>query len=183
MTPLRLEPFADAHLDEVEAILGDPDILRFTRVPEPPPPGFARGWMERYEAGRRDGTREAFAAVDDESRLVGLALAPQIDRDERELELGYLVAPDARGRGVATELLRLLTAWAFEEAGALRITLVIDVENAASQRVAERAGYVREGVMRSIAFKADRRIDAELWSRLPSDPIPSPPCRIRSGSS
>jgi RimJ/RimL family protein N-acetyltransferase len=166
---VRLEPFAEAHLEELEAMLDDPDILRFTRVPEPPPPGFARQRMERYEAGRRDGTREAFAALDGEGRLVGLALAPEIDRKAREVELGYLVAPGARGRGVATEMLRLLTEWAFAEAGALRIQLVIDVENAASLRVAARAGYVREGVMRSIDFKPDRRIDGELWSRLESD--------------
>jgi RimJ/RimL family protein N-acetyltransferase len=108
--------------------------------------------------------------VDGDGRLVGLALAPHIDHAAREAELGYLVAPSARGRGYATELLRLLTDWAFEQAGVLRATLVIDVENPASARVAERAGYVREGVMRSIDFKEGRRIDAELWSRLPSDP-------------
>ena len=95
-----------------------------------------------------------------------------IDRSEAEVELGYMVARAARGRGAATAMLRLLTAWAFAEAGALRARLVIDVDNAASRRVAERAGYVREGVMRSIAFKNGRRIDAELWSRLPSDPAP-----------
>jgi RimJ/RimL family protein N-acetyltransferase len=38
--------------------------------------------------------------------------------------------------------------------------------------VAERSGYVREGVMRSAHFKAGRRYDATLWSRLPSDPPP-----------
>jgi RimJ/RimL family protein N-acetyltransferase len=67
---------------------------------------------------------------------------------------------------------RLLTEWAFAEAGAQRIQLVIDVENPGSRRVAERCGYVLEGVMRSVAFKNGRRIDVELWSRLPSDPAP-----------
>jgi RimJ/RimL family protein N-acetyltransferase len=166
---VRLEPFAEAHVAELEAMLDDPDIVRFTRVPDAAPPGFAREWLGRYEKGRRDGTREAFAAVDPDGRLVGLALAPQIDRDACEAELGYLVAPWARGRGVATELLRLLTDWAFAEAGILRAELVIDVANLASKRVAERAGYVREGVMRSVDFKAGARIDAELWSRLPTD--------------
>jgi RimJ/RimL family protein N-acetyltransferase len=169
---VRLEPFTEAHVAELEPMLGDADILRFTRVPDPTPPGFARDWMAMYEAGRRDGTREAFAAVDGDGLLVGLALAPTIDRDERQAELGYLVAPAARGRGIATELLRLLTDWAFAQ-GVLRAELVIDVENPASRRVAERAGYVREGVMRSINFKNGIRIDAELWSRLPSDPQPS----------
>jgi RimJ/RimL family protein N-acetyltransferase len=63
----------------------------------------------------------------------------------------------------------LLTVWAFGDVGAMRAYLIIDVENRASERVAERCGYVREGVMRSIHLKQGRRVDAGLWSRLPSD--------------
>ena len=107
---MRLEPFADEHLPALDALIADPVSLRFTRIPEPTPPGFARLWLDSYEAGRRDGTREAFAAIDDDDRFLGLALAPEIDRDAREAELGYVVAPEARGRGVATAMLRALTA-------------------------------------------------------------------------
>jgi RimJ/RimL family protein N-acetyltransferase len=80
------------------------------------------------------------------------------------------VARTARGRGVATAILRLLTGWAFRDLGAERLFLIIDVENQASSRVAERCGYRREGVMRSLHIKQGRRTDAALWSRLPSDP-------------
>jgi RimJ/RimL family protein N-acetyltransferase len=48
----------------------------------------------------------------------------------------------------------------------------IDVDNHASHRVAQRCGYQREGVMRSIHVKQHQRIDAALWSRLPADPAP-----------
>jgi RimJ/RimL family protein N-acetyltransferase len=48
--------------------------------------------------------------------------------------------------------------------------LLIDVENVASLRVAQRAGYVHEGVLRSVYLKPGRRIDQAVWSRLPSDP-------------
>ena len=167
---VALRLLAEEHLDDVAGLLDDPDVLRFTRLPVPPPPGYAREWLDRYEAGRADGTREAFAAVDDDGRFLGLALAVEIDREGREVELGYIVAPAARGRGVAVALLTELTRWAFAELGALRITLIIDVENRASARVAERCGYVREGVMRSTHLKGETRIDAGLWSRLASDP-------------
>jgi RimJ/RimL family protein N-acetyltransferase len=167
---VRLVPLAEDHLDDVAGLFDDPDVLRFTRLPVPPPPGYARQWLERYEAGRRDGSREAFAALDDRGRFLGLALAVEIDRDAREVELGYIVAPAARGRGVAVAMLGELTRWAFAEVEALRISLVIHVENRASSRVAERCGYVREGVMRSTHLKGDVRVDAALWSRLPSDP-------------
>jgi RimJ/RimL family protein N-acetyltransferase len=93
---VQLTPLAEEHLPLLDALISDPETLRFTRIPEPPPPGFARQWLDAYEAGRRDGTREAFAAFDDEERFVGLALAPAIESGAREAELGYIVTPDAR---------------------------------------------------------------------------------------
>jgi RimJ/RimL family protein N-acetyltransferase len=169
---LRLEPLSARHLDDLDALSRDPEVLRFTRVPEPPPPGFARNWLARYEAGRRAGTAEGFAAVAADGAFLGLALAPDIDVEGRQLELGYIVAASARGRGVATAMLGALTRWAFAEAGALRAYLLIETGNAASLRVAARCGYVQEGVLRSLHLKQDRRADVALWSRLPSDPEP-----------
>jgi RimJ/RimL family protein N-acetyltransferase len=167
---LRLVTLGEEHLDDVRAMLDDPEILHFTRIPEPTPEDFAERWLERYRQGRQDGTAEGFAAIDGDGRFVGMALAPTIDREGAEVELGYIVPRAARGRGVATEMLRQLTRWAFDAAGALRIVLIIDVENVASELVAARCGYVREGVMRSSHLKQGRRIDAAIWSRLPSDP-------------
>jgi RimJ/RimL family protein N-acetyltransferase len=151
-------------------MLDDPDLLRFTRIPEPVPPGFARTWLERYEEGRAAGNREGFAVVDDAGEFLGLALAPGIDRDTATAELGYAVAPGARGRGVASEALRQLTEWAFGQQGMVRLELLISVDNPASKKVAERCGYVREGVLRSSYVKPGRREDTEIWSRLATDP-------------
>jgi RimJ/RimL family protein N-acetyltransferase len=168
---IRLERFAAVHLPGLPAMLGDPDVQRFTRVPVPVPPGFERTWLERYEEGRRDGTREGFAIVDEaDDGVVGLAVAARIDREAQTVELGYVVSPGARGRGVATEALRLLSDWAIRELGALRLELLISDENPASQRVAERCGYVREGLMRSLYTKPGVREDTQIWSRLPTDP-------------
>ena len=169
MLRVRLERLDERWLDEVADLVADPEVRRFTRIAEPPPEGFARRWIDAYEAGRRDGTREGFAAFDGDGRFVGLGLAPEIDREAGELELGYIVAPAVRGRGLGTEILRLLTRWAFDELEAQRVYLIIDVENPASARVAERCGYRLEGVMRSIHLKQGQRVDAGLWSRLPTD--------------
>jgi RimJ/RimL family protein N-acetyltransferase len=166
---VRLEPLDERWRDDVAMLITDPEVLRHTRIPEPPPEGFERGWIESYEHGRRDGSREGFAAVDGDGRFLGLGLAPAIDRDAGEIELGYIVARDVRGRGVGTAILSLLTEWAFDQQEIHRLYLIIDVENHASLRVAERCGYQREGVMRSIHVKQGRRADAELWSRLPTD--------------
>lgn len=167
---IRLEPLGVEHVAAVEAMLDDPDNLRFTRVPEPVPPGFARAWLGIYEEERRTGTREGFAIVGDDGEFLGLALAPKIDRETRTAELGYVIAPEARGRGVATDALGRLTVWAFEELEMIRLELLISVDNGASKKVAERCGYVREGVLRSAYFKQGRREDTEIWSRLATDP-------------
>jgi RimJ/RimL family protein N-acetyltransferase len=151
-------------------LLSDRDTVRFTRIPEPVPVGFARTWLERYEEGRADGSREAFAIVDFGGGFLGLAVAPEVDRETRTAELGYIVAPRARGRGVATAALGRLTEWALSELGMLRLELLIGVDNVASKKVAERCGYALEGVLRSLYFKQGRREDTELWSRLSGDP-------------
>lgn len=151
-------------------MLEDSGIQRYTMVPVPVPPGYEREWLQRYEEGRADGTREAFAIVDEDGSFLGLALAFGIDREGRELELGYALTPAARGRGIATWALRDLTEWAVRELDPLRIQLQISAENAASKRVAERAGYVYEGTLRSVHFKQGMRQDVEVWSRIGGDP-------------
>jgi RimJ/RimL family protein N-acetyltransferase len=165
---IRLQPLAEEHVEHFPALFQDPAIQRFTRIPVPVPEGFERTWLEIYEQGRRAGTHEAFAIVDGDEFL-GVAVAPRIEAEARTVELGYVVAPKARGRGVATEALRLLTEWAFSTLDALRIELLISAENGASKRVAEHCGYVREGLLRSTYVKPGLREDTEVWSRLPSD--------------
>jgi [ribosomal protein S5]-alanine N-acetyltransferase len=79
------------------------------------------------------------------------------------------VAEEARGRGVATAATRLAAEWAFEADPALaRLQLRADVENVASNRVAEKAGFTREGVLRAQRFNArlGRRTDFVMWSLL-----------------
>jgi RimJ/RimL family protein N-acetyltransferase len=165
---IRLEQLDRSHLDGLAAVAADPDVRRFTRVPDPVPPGFPESWLGRYEDGRREGTRDGFAIVGHGGDFLGVAVVPKLDREARTAELGYVVVREARGRGVATEALRLLTEWAFA-AGMVRIELLISVDNPASKRVAERCGYVREGVLRSLHVKQDVREDTEIWSGLVDD--------------
>jgi RimJ/RimL family protein N-acetyltransferase len=170
---MELRRLTAADVGDIQELIADPDTLRFTRIPEPPPEGFAQDWYERYEAGHATGERAMFAIVGDDGAFAGLALAPELDEQAAEAELGYIVAAHARGRGLASAALAELTRWAFEERGILRAYLMIDVDNPASKRVAERAGYTREGTLRSTYVKQGRRSDTELWSRLPGDPEPN----------
>ena len=169
MTAIRLERLSHAHLDGLSALVEDPAVRLSTRIPESPPPGFTERWLESYDEGRREGTREAFAIVDADGGFLGFAAAVRIEAETQTAELGYIVAAAARGRGVASAALRELSAWAFSELAALRLELLIGVENVASKRVAERAGYTLEGTLRSLQVKPGVRGDMEIWSRLASD--------------
>jgi RimJ/RimL family protein N-acetyltransferase len=170
---IRLEPIGPEHADEMDELARDDDVRRFTYVPSAPPAGFGRRWADVYERAWADGSRAGFAirGVDD-GAFLGLGMFVSIDLEKRQGEIGYVVAPAARGRGAATRCLRLLAQWGLDELELERVELRIDVENAASARVAERAGFTRDGVLRSVSFKEGLRCDLGVWSRLRADPAP-----------
>jgi RimJ/RimL family protein N-acetyltransferase len=166
---IALEPFTQAHVPYLMGLTRDDDIIRFTRVPLGADEAFVVSWIGRYETGWADGTRAGFTIVDQDGGPLGFAAFVQLDREAGEGEIGYAIDPQARGRGIATRSLDLLTRWGFDELGLERIELVIDVQNAGSARVAERGGYTFEGVLRSKYFKDGLRSDLAIWSRLRGD--------------
>ena len=163
MSDVRLCPLGPEHVPDLLATMADPDVLRFTRTPVPMPDGWVEEWLTDF-----DGRRRAAWAILLEERFAGYAVTGPIEWDEAEVELGYAVAPWARGRGVASETLRQLTRWAFAQ-GMQRVTAVISVDNPASSRVAERVGYTFEGVLRSVHHRNGERGDMQCWSILPGD--------------
>src|SRR5262249_41866892 len=84
--------------------------------------------------------------------------------------VGYWVAAPARGRGVCTSALRLLSQWSLEALALQRLELITDPGNHASQRVAEKVGFRREGVLRAHLRHPDGRVrDSVLFSLLPGE--------------
>jgi RimJ/RimL family protein N-acetyltransferase len=167
---IRLEPLEQRHaLPLLAAVEGDADIVRYTRVPPDPDEAFVRSWIRRYENGWDDGTSAGFAAVDEAGGLLGFASLVHLDLSAREAELGYLVSRQARGRGVATRAVVLLTRWSFDDVGLERLELLINPGNTGSERVAERAGYVLEGILRSKHVRDGHRADFGVWSRLAAE--------------
>jgi RimJ/RimL family protein N-acetyltransferase len=111
---------------------------------------------------------DTFVLVEDEL----LALAAVIpERDPESFELAYWTAPTARGRGLATAGLAHAAGFALGELRAQRVWVEIDPANSASHRVAEKAGFTREGVLR--AHCRDRRTglrhDCVIYSLLPDE--------------
>jgi RimJ/RimL family protein N-acetyltransferase len=84
-------------------------------------------------------------------------------------ELGYWLVPAARGLGYATRAVTLVAGWALRSAGFARVEALLDPGNEASRRVLERAGFVREGRLRSYLAVGDRRIDALVFALIQRD--------------
>jgi RimJ/RimL family protein N-acetyltransferase len=90
------------------------------------------------------------------------------DWEHGQVEIGYWLFPHARGRGTATKMARFLAEYGFS-LGLERIEARVFAGNSASERVLERAGFTREGVLRSMPKRAGGRADQTLFSLLPNE--------------
>ena len=158
---VRLRPFEEGDVPAIVAACQDPEIPRWTAVPSPYTEADARAWLESDE-------EESFAVVDRASdELLGSIGVRHLDGGIGEV--GYWVKREARGRGVATRALGLVARWALVDKGLGRFQLRADVANEASQRVAEKAGFVREGVLRSSLVHRGERRDVIMYSLVRED--------------
>jgi RimJ/RimL family protein N-acetyltransferase len=102
--------------------------------------------------------------------LIGTIGLFKVDWAQLTCEVGYGMRSSARGRGYATESLSLVTDWALRACGLFRIELRALTDNHASIRVAEKAGYVREGVLRGAERDAEGvNRDMFVFSRIATD--------------
>lgn len=162
---LELRPWT---LDDVSAIVAacnDPEILHWIPViPRPYTEEDARAFVR----GEVPGIGQQQFAVTDAGRVAG-SIGMSVN-DSGTGHIGYWCAPDARGRGLTTRALRLLCTHALAELGLQRLELITDPDNHASQRVAEKVGFRREGVLRSQLPHPDgRRRDSVMFSLLPGE--------------
>jgi RimJ/RimL family protein N-acetyltransferase len=166
---VRLRLIAEADLAAIVAACQDPEIARWTHVPDPYTDADARHWSDEQDRLRREGSELHLLVVEDDTdRLLG-AIGLTVDAGEGRGVLGYWVAAEARGSGVASRAVRLLASWALDELELGRVQLNVEPENEASLRVAESTGFTREGMLRSYAVIKGRRRDMVVFSLLPGD--------------
>jgi RimJ/RimL family protein N-acetyltransferase len=166
---LVLRPWRLDDVARVMRICADPEISRWTRIPSPYTEEHARTWIEQTvrDWDRREG-EAAFAVTEAEGDAVVGAIGLRLLREEYGVRgsVGYWVAGEARGRGVATDALKLVSRWGLRQLGLRRLELVTDPENTGSQRVAEKAGFSREGLLRSYLHVPNGRRDVVMFSLL-----------------
>jgi len=165
-----LRAFTLDDVDWVSEGCQDPDVTRFTGIPDPYSSDDAVEWIgkQREQRERGEALHLAVVAADD-GRPLGSVGLQRMAWDQLRGEIGYWIAPWGRGRGAAPIAVRLLARHAFEALGLRRIEVIPYVDNPASQRVAEKAGCTREGVLRSYFLAHGERHDCVMYSLLPGE--------------
>jgi [ribosomal protein S5]-alanine N-acetyltransferase len=162
---LRLQ--TDADLPAVIRACQDPEISRWTRVPSQYGEAEAREWHEHQARARDAGAMLHLLVVDASTdHLLGSAGIVRVDWEEGRCELGYWLARESRGRGIARRAVALLCRWIFESLPIERIEIHAEPANTPSRRVAEAAGFRFEGVLRSYFVNKGERRDAASYSLL-----------------
>jgi len=171
---VTLRPWHDDYANALVGRINDPAVAEFMDIiPQPYSLADAHEFLGRCHEGWRTGVSTNFAIFFEgiEGATGGLGLHWN-QREDGIAEVGYWVGAEARSRDVATTATRLATRWAFEVAPDLeRLQLRADEQNIASNRVAEKAGFTREGVLRSSRYnvRLKRRVDFVMWSLLRSE--------------
>jgi RimJ/RimL family protein N-acetyltransferase len=147
----------------------DPEIPRWTVVPSPYLERHARDFISGCAGDRAAGRELALAIVDRVGRLLGAIGVGRFDWDDGKAEIGYWIAREARRRAVGVRAARLLARWALTELGLERVELLANPENVASQRLAESAGFTREGTLRRYRRRRGEREDLVMFSLLRED--------------
>jgi RimJ/RimL family protein N-acetyltransferase len=166
---ILLRPWERRDVPAMTAACQDPEIPRWTVVPHNYTERHARDFIS-HSAGDREAGREiALAVVDGEDRVLGALGMSNFDWTDMKGEIGYWMAPEARRRGVGSRATRMLAEWAVAELGLERVELLANPENEPSQRLAERAGFTREGVLRRYRRRHGVREDLVMYSLLAED--------------
>jgi RimJ/RimL family protein N-acetyltransferase len=167
---LVLRPWRVPDAPALLAACQDPEIARWVTIPQPYLPTDADAFIAAALAMWRDGTAAPFAIVEAATdRLLGAVT--RFGPDGHQATVGLWLVPEGRGRGVGTRSLRRLAAWTFETTAVIRIDCFIMVGNEPSERMVERAGFQREGVLRAWDLHhGGVPVDCVVYSRLRTDP-------------
>jgi RimJ/RimL family protein N-acetyltransferase len=164
---VALRPWASSDVRVLVECLNEPEIARWIdQIPQPYTEADARAFL----AGGTDAF-ERFAVIDAQDAAVLGGVGVHRLEARGVAEIGYWARADVRGRGLTTRATRLAARWVMKAYGVERVQLRAEAQNAASRRVAEKAGFLLEGILRSADWspRQQRRYDWAMYSLLPED--------------
>ncbi len=153
---VRLEPLTLEHAPGLLAVGAEESIWRFFSFPEPSNLTEATRWIEIRLADQAAGQRIPFAVISlADGKFAGSTGYAAINRQHHTIEIASWYGLDYQRTGVNTECKFLLLRYAFEELGAIRVGMNVDVTNTRSRRAVERIGAVQEGIIRKQRIRRD----------------------------
>lgn len=166
---LALSPFTVSDAPALVTAVADAELRRWLPLPDPYTPAVAEAWCAEIAPELRMSGRGLVLAARAGDELAGCIDAKRVDWRAMTAEIGYWTAAPFRGRGIMTAAVAAFSRWLTQVRGFERIELRIATENAASLRVAEKAGFIREGVARNAGFTDTGRVDLAIFSLIRSD--------------
>ncbi|GAA4904865.1 RimJ/RimL family protein N-acetyltransferase [Stackebrandtia albiflava] len=168
---LLLRPLTPEDADDVAATCADPSVGEFIySIPRPYRRSDAEEFISGATARWQEGTAQWAIADPATGRYLGGIGVPRLEWAFETAEIGYLVAPWARGEGYAAEAAAGVADFLFRH-GVRRAELHISPANIASRRTASRAGFRQDGRLRAaITDRSGARVDRVVYSRVPEDP-------------
>jgi ribosomal-protein-alanine N-acetyltransferase len=143
---LRLRQFEDRDLGGLHACFGDPEAMRYWNFPPCETEAESARWLGILAKNSSPYQFLAWAVADRRSdRCIGMVNYHHREQNNRRLEVGYILAPPHQGRGLMTEAMQALLDYCFEELSVRRVQALINPDNTASIRLAERLGFRCEG--------------------------------------
>ena len=176
---LHLRPWREDDADDVVAAMQDPVMQLWNGLPATTRPD-ALAFLRR-RGDWSTGDHASWAVTDAVTgALLGSVSLHSISRVQGNAQIGYWTVPAARGRSIAARAVDAACRWAFATVALERVELCHAVENTASGRVAEKAGFTLEGrLRRSYRYGDGLKHDEFIWSRLAGDPAPDLSSRSR----
>jgi ribosomal-protein-alanine N-acetyltransferase len=167
---LRLRRMTRDDADQIIALMGDPEVLRYLNEPPRDTPEKAIEFIDGLNGffGTKEAVPWAVTHRDDD-KLIGACNWHAWNREDRHVDIGYHFLRELWGRGYATEVSHAIIQWCFENLDVHRIAADCTDGNIASERVLLKSGFTFEGISRESCWEHERFVSLKLFGLLRSE--------------
>ncbi len=166
---ISLRPFRDSDASSVVIAGSDTETQKWLPLPMPYTLDDAKRFINEIAMETQVAGIGVVFAIEHKNVFVGCIDVKRAEWLNGNCEIGYWMMPEHRGRGFMTQALDLLSRWVLLEQGFSRVEVRVAAENHSSQRVAEKVGFIREGIARRAGRVHGGRVDLIINSRVFDD--------------